>query len=243
MKGLFIGTSGFSYSHWEKGVFYPEELKKNKKLEYYSGNFNTVELNSSFYHLPKKETFSNWKGEVPKGFIFSVKVSRYITHIKKLKDSKEPWNNLLERSKGLDSKLGPFLFQFPPNWKKNKERLEKLLKNIDGDYKIAFEFRHPSWFCPEIYEIFENYKNVSFCITDSPNWPSIDDCKGDFVYIRMHGKDKLYSSSYSEKKLKELSEKIKEYLSNNLEVYCYFNNDAKGNAVSNAKELLRILKE
>ncbi len=244
MKGLFIGTSGFSYSHWEKGVFYPEDLEKKKKLEYFSARFNSVELNSPFYHLPKGKTFSNWKNEVSDDFIFSVKASRYITHIKKLKDCKEPWNNLLERAKKLGPKLGPFLFQFPPNWKKNKERLENFIDIISGNsLKFAFEFRHQSWLSSEIYNVFEKNKNLSFSVIDSPAWPSIKDPKGDFVYIRMHGRDKLYSSSYSKKELKELANKIKKYLEDGLEVYCYFNNDAKGNAVKNAETLSNFLNE
>jgi uncharacterized protein YecE (DUF72 family) len=246
MKKLFIGTSGFSYPHWEKEVFYPKNLQKNKKLEYFSNCFNTVELNNSFYHLPKLETFSNWKERTPEEFIFSVKASRYITHVKKLKDCKEPWNNLLERAKHLSPKLGPFLFQFPSSWRKNVKRFKDFLSVINkdnSDLKFAFEFRHLSWFSSEIYNIFKDYNNMSLCISDSPAWPSVDKLKGSFVYIRMHGRNRLYGSSYTKEELKNLARKVNNYLDKESEVYCYFNNDAKGYAVKNAKELLSILKE
>jgi len=242
---LFVGTSGFSYSHWENGVFYPKGLPKAKQLEYFSEQFSTVELNSSFYGLPKDKTFTNWRERTPEDFTFAVKVSRFITHVKKLSQCKDSWKIFLERASHLGPKLGPFLFQFPSIWRKNLERLEKfilMIKKNNSKLRFAFEFRHPSWFSPEVYRFFRKYENLSICIIDSPKWPSVNEITGNFVYFRMHGRKILYGSDYSEKEIKRLAEKIKGYLNNKLDVYCYFNNDACGFAVKNAKKLLEFCK-
>ncbi len=246
MAKLFIGTSGFSYLHWEKGVFYPKELSGSRKLEYYSSQFRTVEINSSFYHLPSRKTFKCWKERTPESFIFAVKVSRYITHIKKLKGCQKEWEEFLKRAILLGEKLGPFLFQFPESWKKDLKRLEtfvKIIRKTNRNFRFAFEFRHRSWFCGEVYKFFERQKNLSFCIADSPNWPSVNDVFGGFAYFRMHGKKSLYSSNYSYEDLKSLARRIKKHLKHNLEVYCYFNNDANGFACQNAKSLQKLCGE
>ncbi len=241
---LFIGTSGFSYSHWEDGVFYPKGLAKTKQLEYYAKHFQTVELNNPFYRLPSVKTFSSWRERTPKGFIFSVKVSRYITHIKYLRQCKAAWKTFLERAEHLESKLGPFLFQLPPNWHKNLDRLENFLKLLgekNKKHRYVFEFRHPSWFFKDTYNLFKKYKNISLCLADSPRWPFKEIITGDFIYIRMHGGKILYGSNYSKKELKQWGEKIKKWLKKKLDVYIYFNNDVQGFAVKNAKLLKKIL--
>jgi len=246
MANLFIGTSGFSYSHWEGGVFYPDDLPKKKQLEFFSDYFGTVEINNSFYQLPKNQTFINWRKRTPKDFVFAIKISRFITHIKRLNDCERAWKTFLKRAVNLGPKLGPFLFQLPPNWKSDKERLENFIKIIEknnSNLKFAFEFRHPSWFSSDTYSLFKYYKNLAFSINDSPSWPSVGKVIGGFVYIRMHGKKRLYSSNYSKKELEELGVKIKKYLKRGLDVYCYFNNDANGFAVKNAKQLISICKE
>lgn len=239
---LYIGTSGWSYPHWE-GIFYPKDLAKKKQLEYFAKHFNTVELNSSFYHLPKESTFANWYERTPKDFLFSVKVSRFISHVKYLKDCKEPWLNFYQRAKLLKEKLGPFLIQLPPNWKKDLERLRgfiKMIKEISPKERLAFEFRNESWFSSEVYQFFKAQKNLSFCIADSAIWPKTPEPFGDFVYIRFHGPGRLYGSDYSKEELKEWSRRIKDFLKEGLNVYCYFNNDFQGFALENAKELLKF---
>lgn len=244
MAKLFVGTSGYSYSHWENGVFYPVGLPKNKELEYYAQHFDTVELNNPFYRLPSQETFENWERRVPENFIFAIKVSRFITHIKKLKDCQKPWQIFLERAVKLGKKLGPFLFQFPPNWKKNLERLKdflEVLRKTNKSHRYAFEFRHPSWFSKDIYSLLKKYKNASLCLADSPHWPLVEMVSGNFVYIRFHGGKILYTSDYSKRELREWLGKIKKYLKQELDVYCYFNNDAYGYATENAKTLTRFL--
>ena len=245
MAKLFIGTSGFSYSHWENDVFYPKGLSRVKQLEYFTKHFDTVELNNPFYRLPQDKTFLNWQKRTSPGFIFAVKVSRFITHVKKLNQCMTPWQTFLERALNLGPKLGPFLFQFPPNWRENLDRFKDFVEMIEKNnskFRFAFEFRHPSWFSPKVYQFFRKYKNLSLCLIDSPDWPITEEITGDFVYIRMHGRKILYGSNYSTKELKQLADRIKKYLKQGLDVYCYFNNDASGFATKNAKQLLKFCK-
>jgi uncharacterized protein YecE (DUF72 family) len=245
MAKLFIGTSGYVYPHWRNGVFYPKGLPQKEELKYYSKFFNTVELNNPFYHLPRESAFLSWYKKTPKDFLFVVKVSRFISHVKYLKDCKDPWIIFYERAKLLKEKLGPFLIQLPPNWKKDLKRLKefiKVLKEISPKERFAFEFRHRSWFEKEVFDFFRKYKNISLCQADSPGWPLTFEITNSFVYIRMHGGKILYGSKYSSQELKEWAKRIKNYLKKKLDVYCYFNNDAHGFAVENAKELLNYFK-
>lgn len=246
MAKLFIGTSGYSYPHWEKGVFYPKGLPKREQLQYYVQFFDTVELNNPFYHLPRESTFSRWYELAPRNFLFVVKVSRFISHVKYLRDCEIPWLTFYQRSKLLKKKLGPFLIQLPPNWKKNLERLEgfiKVLKNTSPKERFAFEFRHTSWFDKEVSDFFRKHKNITLCQADSPRWPLTLEITGSFVYVRMHGGQILYGSKYSERELKEWADRIKNDLRKKLDVYVYFNNDAYGFAIENARELLKLCGE
>lgn len=244
MSRIFVGTSGYIYPHWEDGVFYPEGWPKSKKLEYYCQHFKTVELNNTFYRLPGEKTFESWYKRTPRNFIFAVKVSRFITHVKKLVNCKEPWKTFLERALGLREKLGPLLFQFPPFLKKDSKRLKDFIemvhKNSPKGLKFAFEFRNETWCNDEIYQTLKN-KNCAWVIVDSPHWPKREIVTADFVYIRMHGSKILFGSKYTKRELEGLAKKIKKWLKQNLDVYCYFNNDAQGFAVQNAKELLKLI--
>lgn len=235
----FIGTSGFSYLHWV-GKFYSEDLLQSKWLEFYIQNFNTVELNNTFYRLPDEKVFKSWYERSPKNFIFAVKVNRYITGIKRLKDIDSSLTLFLKRVEILKEKLGPLLFQFPPNFKINLSRLENLLKLLPKSFLYSFEFRHPSWYDEKIYQILEK-NNVSFCIAD---WPIdiIPKVTSNFLYIRRHGansKTGPYGGDYTKSQLKNDAEYIKK---NNKDTYVYFNNDANAYAVKNAKELIQFLK-
>lgn len=245
MSKIFIGTSGYIYSHWEKDVFYPKNLPKSKKLEYYCQHFLTVELNSTFYRLPGEKTFESWYKRTPDNFIFAVKVSRFITHIKKLVNCKDSWKIFLDRVLILKEKLGPLLFQFPSFFKKDtrrlKEFIEMIFENPKQRLRFAFEFRHESWCSKEVYQILQKF-NCSWVIADSPYWPKVFKVTADFVYIRMHGSKILFASEYSKKELRNLAQKIKQWQKKNLDVYVYFNNDAHGFAIKNAKELMEILK-
>jgi uncharacterized protein YecE (DUF72 family) len=236
---VHIGTSGWSYSHWAE-KFYPDGLKNKRWLNYYSGQFNTVEINSSFYHLPTPQTFMTWKESTGTDFLFSVKASRYITHIKRLIDCREAFNRLLAAAKELGEKLGPFLFQLPPNMSKNENRLEEFLKILPVKYKYAFEFRNESWLTGDIYDLLKN-AGCAFVISSSPGFPYKEEITADFCYIRMHGPRDLYSSSYSNDELKKISSLIKKNLNKSIESYVYFNNDAKCYAVENARTLIEMV--
>ena len=235
---LYIGTSGWCYNNWV-GNFYPRDLNKNKWLKYYSKYFNTVEINSSFYHLTRKETFDNWALQTPDNFVFVVKASRYITHIKKLVDCSEPFKKLLDSALGLGNKLGLFLFQLPPNLKKNIIKLEDFFKIILKNYRYVFEFRNESWFCDEVYNLLNEF-GAGIVISSSPSFPYHEIITGNLCYIRMHGSEQLYSSSYSEKELQKLSALIRKNLKKNINTYVYFNNDAFGYAIENARKLVEL---
>lgn len=239
-KKLYIGTSGWMYDHWGDGVFYPKDLPKSKWLDHYQKYFDTVEINNTFYHLPKEETFKNWHKAVSKNFIYAVKANRFITHIKRLNKAKDSVNLFMSRTKLLKQNLGPILYQLPPRWKANPERLEDFVKNLSKRYVNVFEFRDTSWFNDEIYAILKK-KKLNFCIYSMPgvNCPNI--VTGPVVYIRMHGGSVLYGSNYADSELKDLAKQIKGFLRKKLTVYVYFNNDAYGYAVKNALRLKKML--
>lgn len=241
----FVGTSGYNYRHWSDGVFYPPGLPERKWLEHYSSFFNTVELNVSFYRLPRKTVFEGWRSRTPDNFIFVVKGSRFITHIKKLKDCDEPLKLFFDNVVGLKEKLGMVLWQLPPNLRSDTDKLESFCRTIrrlrvSRLTRHTFEFRHPSWFCEEIYEILRNY-GFSLCIAHSGLWPCEEVITSDFVYFRFHGGEILYGSNYSEKELKEWASKAKYWMGKRKDIYAYFNNDAYGFAVKNAMRFRQLL--
>lgn len=245
----FIGTSGYNYPHWSDGVFYPQGLPQRKWLEHYMSFFNTVELNVSFYRLPKKSIFEGWRKRTPQNFTFVVKGSRFITHVKKLKDCEEPLKLFFNNAEGLKEKLGAVLWQLPPNLHANREKLEAFCKiihrlRVSRSTRHCFEFRHASWFCKEIYNILRKY-GFSLCIAHSKNWPCEELATFDFIYLRFHGGEVLYGSNYSEKELKNWASKAKYWMEKRKDMYAYFNNDARGFAIKNAlrfKELLELKK-
>ena len=238
MREPRIGTSGWSYPHWE-GVFYPPCLPQKKWLLYYSQFFDTVEINSSFYHLPRATTFSKWKESTPSGFIFSVKASRYITHIKKMKEVEEPLNRFYEVARELEDRLGPLLFQFPPQLKFNREIFSSFVELLSSDFRYVFEFRNESFFAEEVYEILKE-KDICLCFSDTPSFPYQEVVTSSFIYLRLHGHGSLYTDFYSEEELKEWGAKIRFWLGER-DVYCYFDNDYEGFAVKNAQRLKEIL--
>lgn len=238
-KRCFIGTSGWFYEHWY-GNFYPEGLSKDKLLLHYSKFFNTVELNNTFYHLPKEKTVRMWEKKVYKNFLFSVKASRFITHIKKLKNIKGPLKLFLDRAVLLKGKLGPILFQLPPAFKRNDDIMERFFKALPKGYNWVMEFRNESWLTKDVFDIMRKYK-VAFCIPSMPKFPVVLEATAPFSYIRMHGGSVLYGSNYSKNEIKEWATNIKGFLKNGLNVYIYFNNDAYGYAVKNALTLKEML--
>lgn len=236
---IHIGTSGWHYKHW-KNFFYPENLKEADQLLFYTGIFETVEINNSFYHLPDKKTFLQWRKKVPEKFIFSVKASRYITHMKKLKDCTESLTIFLQQAKALKEKMGPVLFQLPPGWKINIERFESFLNILLPEYRYTFEFRNASWYDENIYKLLKEHR-CAFCIYELNHHLSPLEVTTDFVYIRLHGPAEKYAGSYPLRTLKLWVKRCREWASKGKEVFIYFDNDQKGYAAFNAKTLKELI--
>jgi uncharacterized protein YecE (DUF72 family) len=241
MARLYIGCSGFSYDHW-RGRFYPEDIPKTKWLQQYSNAFSTVELNVTFYGLPTEKTFLMWHEKSPDNFIFSLKGSRFITHVKRLKDADAPIQSFFEKALLLREKLGAVLWQLPPGMKADTGRLGEFsgaLKKYGA--RNAFEFRDESWINDKVISLFKN-ENLSLCMADWP--PFLDDLPvtADFVYIRRHGAEGGYATSYSEAELKRDARRIEKYLGQGKDVYIYFNNDYMAYAPKNALRLREMLK-
>ena len=231
----YIGTSGWHYDHWRER-FYPKGLPKARWLESYAAHFPTVELNNSFYHLPSEKAFATWRDSSPEGFTFAVKANRFITHIKRLRDAAEPLANFLERARLLRRKLGPILYQLPPSMKRDDGLLEGFLSLLPPDLRHAFEFRNSAWLDEGVFEILRRH-NVGLCVFDMPDFTTPLAATADFAYVRFHGSASMYGGCYSEEELEEWVGKITS-LGRGLEaVYIYFNNDAEGFAVANARTL------
>lgn len=235
---LLVGTSGYNYKHWGDGVFYPPELSQRNWLEYYAEHFNTVELNVTFYRLPQTSAFLSWEKRTPADFKFALKGSRFITHIKRLKECEDSLSLFFTRANELKEKLEVVLWQLPPGLKKNMERLEHFCQLISEnkeakEVRHAFEFRHHSWFSDDVYSLLQK-NNFSLCIAHSNRWPYREVVTADFVYLRFHGGEVLYSSNYSEEELSDWAKKAGKWLGEGRDVYAYFNNDAYGYALFNA---------
>jgi uncharacterized protein YecE (DUF72 family) len=234
-----IGTSGWHYQHWIE-QFYPASLPKSAWLGFYAQHFSTVELNNSFYRLPSEGVFTNWREVAPADFVYSVKVSRFITHIKRLREPAQPLDTFLGRARLLGKKLGPLLYQLPPQMKRDALRLGDFLKLLPRDMRHVFEFRHYSWMDDVIFDLLSRYE-VGFCIYDMPEFTTPLVTTADFAYIRFHGSRELYGGCYSDGELAEWARKIA-----GLKVataYVYFNNDIGGFAIKNAFALRRLLEE
>lgn len=233
-----IGTSGWMYDHW-KGVFYPKELPKKDWLSFYTQVFDTVEINASFYHLPREATFKRWYSETPPSFLFAVKAPRYMTHVKKLKDIDEVLVLFYHRVALLQEKCGPLLFQFPPRFSFDQERIASFLGKLSTAFQYVFEFRHPSFFCEELYELLGE-RGIALCFADTPFFPYAEVITASFVYLRLHGSQSLYTHRYSEEELSLWAQKIRTW-QKGYTVYCYFDNDYAGFAVENALALGKCL--
>lgn len=237
---IHIGTSGWHYDHW-KGPFYPGDMRADKFLDYYAHHFTTAEINNSFYQLPAEKTFLQWKDTVPGGFLFSVKASRYLTHMKKLKDPGQALMKFLKRVDKLENKLGPILFQLPPRWHFNGERLQRFLRVLPDQYRYAFEFRDESWFNRECYELLDN-AGVAFCIYDLAGLMSPKEVTSNFVYIRLHGPGGAYQGRYDRATLSHWAKTMSAWVRRKKEIFCYFDNDEAGYAALNALELQKMIK-
>ncbi|HEY0653493.1 MAG TPA: DUF72 domain-containing protein [Chryseosolibacter sp.] len=239
-KGKFyIGTSGWHYRHWV-GTFYPKDLKQDQQFEYYKKHFDTVEINNSFYRLPSPETFERWRKESGKTFLFVVKASRFITHNKKLKDPETSYERFFTNVKMLKQKLGPILFQLPPKWNVNIDRLRDFLRALPRKFRYVFEFRNETWYTEEVYGLLREY-NCAFCIYELAGHTSPTLVTADYVYVRLHGPGDKYQGSYDNKQLKEWAKACRMWQHEGLDVFVYFDNDQLGYAAFNAKTLKEMV--
>lgn len=233
-----IGTSGWVYPHW-RGRFYPEDLSEPDWLAFYGRQFSSVEINCSFYRLPTKETFARWRDATPAGFVFSIKASRFITHMKKLKEPELTLPPLLEAAAGLGGKLGPLLFQLPPGWRVNPGRLREFLEALPRGLRVAFELRDASWHVAEVFDLLAEH-NAAFCIYDLAGFESPRILTADFTYIRLHGPGAAYSGHYGSKALHEWAAWLTRQKL--VAAYVYFDNDEAAYAVRDAAELQGLLR-
>lgn len=234
-RNIFIGTSGWNYDHW-RGNFYPLEMPQQEWLSYYCSKFNTVEVNNTFYKQPANHTFDQWHDEAPPGFLFAVKASRYLTHMRKLNKPREPLKRLLRGARRLKTRLGPILYQLPPNWKKNLKRLREFVQILPTDLTHVIEFRERDWLTEETYSLLAEH-NICLCVHDMlPRHPRR--VTGPAIYVRFHGTGEKYGGKYRPSRLKGWANWLKDQASGH-DVFVYFNNDANGHAICDAQELRR----
>jgi len=234
-----VGCSGWQYRHW-RGDFYPDTLPQSQWFEHYASVFDTVEINNTFYRLPERATFKRWAERAPAGFEFAVKASRFLTHMKKLKDPEEPVERLFSRMSALGSRLGPVLYQLPPGWAVDVERFHHFLGILPKDARHVVEFRHPSWYVPAIRSLAVEH-GVTICLHDMAGSATGRDVTGPFVYVRFHGPSVRYGGSYTDERLQRWAVWLNARLDDGCDVYAYFNNDVGGHAPRNALTLRRML--
>jgi uncharacterized protein YecE (DUF72 family) len=235
---VWVGTSGWVYKHWQ-GRFYPPEVRAEARLPFYAARFPTVEVNYSFYRLPTREIFETWGNGTPDGFVFAVKASRYLTHMKRLRDAAEPLERLMASVSGLGPKLGPILFQFPHTWQIDLERLAAFLRLHPPSARFAFEFRHSSWLRPEVYECLREH-HCALCIPDSPTLPQDRQVTTDFTYVRLHA-GRSDGGNYTEGELASWADWLRGRRDEGVHAWVYFNNDWEGFAPQNAQRLMELL--
>jgi uncharacterized protein YecE (DUF72 family) len=236
---LRVGCSGWQYKHW-RGGFYPADLPASRWLEYYTLHLDTVEINNSFYRLPEAHTFEIWSQRVPPGFLFAVKASRYITHMKKLKDAGGSIDLLFSRVTHLNDALGPVLYQLPPRWPLNMERFKAFLRTLPPNFTHVVEFRDPTWYVEDVFDEL-NTHGVSLCLHDMEDAATGLHLVGPAVYLRFHGPAK-YRGRYPSGRLAATAAWCADRLSEGVPVYAYFNNDIGGHAPRDAirfRELAR----
>lgn len=213
---ILIGTSGFSYPEW-KGTFYPEDLPSKKYLSYYAQHFKTTEINNTFYRIPTYQLTESWYKEVPPDFLFTLKMSQAVTHRKKLKNAEEEMERFLDASTGLKEKLGTILVQLPPYFKIDMATLESFLENYANKARIAFEFRHDTWYVPEVYELLKKY-NTTLAVVEAEDNTVVREVTGSFIYMRLRKGD------YDKEELKEWAD----WMGNQtVDIYCYLKHDEK----------------
>jgi uncharacterized protein YecE (DUF72 family) len=241
VRRVWIGCSGWNYAHWRNGVFYPPRLPPRLWLDYYARHFDTVEINNTFYRLPTVKAVQGWVDQSPPGFLFTVKASRYLTHIKRLTDLDQGIRRFYERIEPLTGspKMGPVLWQLPATFRRDGERLRAALERLPPG-RHCFEFRHESWFCEETYEALRAH-GAALVIGDHPERPfQTHEITADWTFVRFHWGHRGRRGNYSESELRDWARRIASWRSG-LEVFVYFNNDWEGFAIRNALRLERAL--
>ena len=233
-----VGCSGWQYKHW-KGDFYPARLPQARWLDYYAARFNTVEINNSFYRLPSVQAFTSWRTRAPEGFCYAVKASRFLTHMKKLKDPEGPLDLFFERATHLAPALGPVLYQLPPNWPRNITRLRAFLERLPRGPRHTIEFRDPSWYDVEVFAALEAH-GVALCLHDMGGSESPRCRTAPFIYVRFHGPSR-YAGAYADADLQQWARWLGAEQRAGADVYAYFNNDIGGHAPRDAVRLRGML--
>src|SRR5436305_13942239 len=241
VSNVRVGCSGWVYKHW-RGIFYADALPQKRWFERYAEEFDTVEINNSFYRLPSGDTFEKWRKRAPSGFCYAVKANRYLTQAKKLKECEEPLERMMSAVRYLGDRLGPMLYQLPPKMKLNLERLETFLKILPKRVTSVFEFRNTSWYVPETYALLDRY-GASFCVHDMPVSKSERIAVGPIAYVRFHGGEGKYWGPYSDEGLLGWTDWILEQSRQGRSVWCYFNNDIGGHAIHDARTLKSMVRQ
>jgi uncharacterized protein YecE (DUF72 family) len=234
-----IGCSGWQYAHW-RGDFYPRDTPQDRWFEHYAARFDTVELNNSFYRLPEADAFAGWARRAPPGFVMAVKASRYLTHVRRLRDPAEPLDRLWSRARRLGDHLGPMLYQLPPRWHRNLERLAEFAEAIPAHRLQAVEFRDPDWYHAGTYAALER-GGLALCLHDMPGSVSPRQPIGPFAYVRFHGSGEKYGGGYPGQALATWADRLVEWANEGMACYAYFNNDIGGHAVRDAARLRELV--
>ena len=237
--GIHVGCSGWMYKHW-RGILYPEGLPQKRWFERYADDFDTVEINASFYRLPLASTFDGWREKAPSGFRYAIKVNRFITHLKKLAGVADAVQEFADLARRLEHNLGPLLYQLPPSLKLDLPRLEAFLRTIPTDLANVFEFRNSDWYVPETYALLERY-GASFCVHDMRGSATERIAVGPVAYVRLHGGVGKYWGRYSDDALLGWSNWAAEQSRQGRSVWCYFNNDIHGHAIHDAQTLKSLV--
>ena len=236
-----VGCSGWNYKHWRE-IFYPKGPPVSRWFAFYAEHFDTVEINNSFYMLPKAETFAKWRDQAPPGFCYAVKANRYLTQAKKLKDCEEPIARMMSAVRHLGDRLGPMLYQLPPSLKINLERLESFLQLLPTDVVNVFEFREKSWYVPETLALLDRH-GASFCVHDMHGSTSERIAVGPAAYVRFHGGEGKYWGRYSDERLLDWADWMIGQADAGRPVWAYFNNDIHGHALDDAQTLMGMIRQ
>lgn len=234
-----IGCSGWQYPHW-RGAFYPPDLPQRQWLGYYARHFDTVEVNNTFYRLPPESVVQGWRESVPSGFVFAVKASRYLTHLKRLLNPVPALTLLLDRVSALGPHLGPVLYQLPPRWRCNVDRLHRFLEVLPSHLSHAVEFRDPSWYTEDVFQLLAQY-GVALSVHDLPGSASPRVAVAPLVYVRLHGTSGRYQGAYSPAALRSWADWLTREARAGRRAWVYFNNDVAAQAPRDAARLKRLV--